>query len=95
MITIHDRLKIYERMLNDFENKSIYTQNGFCYYIDRVYHIHVYRPFIFLNVFPELYVTQPDNKFDLFYWFPRGDYYSRINCLKKAIEFTEQRIKQL
>ena len=95
---IHDRLKLYELALADYEaslgltrigKRHKYTDLGFCGYFLSQHNIVVYGCLDLC--LPELDKQKPDNS-ENNHWFRKGDIQPRIDCLKRAIELTKQKI---
>ena len=89
-MTIQERLVIYKKALADFEAANEWTSQGLCLYLYKVHNLN----FQCRQLLHELLVImKPKNQYSRFYWFPKGQREPRIECLKKAIEITEQKIK--
>lgn len=96
---IHDRLKLYELALVDYEsslgmskdNRVLnFTNCGFCNYFKEQRGLYIYEDF---NIkLPELYAQKPEDHELRMGWFSDGEIEPRIECLKKAIELTKQKI---
>ena len=97
---IHDRLKLYELALADYEASfwaghnhkfALKTQLGFCHYFYKNHNLSfVYR--YFEQVLPELYLMKPQGRELKMTWFYDGEIQPRIDCLKRAIELTKSKI---
>lgn len=96
---IEDRLKLYELALADYEASlrkryqykiMHHTSLGFCHYFFHTHHLWVFGSLE--TQLPELYDTHPMGK--VVYWFYDGEIQPRIDCLKRAIELTKQKMNQ-
>lgn len=97
---INDRLKLYELALADYEASlgassnykfALKTQFGFCHYFYKNHNLGlVYRHFE--QVLPELHLMKPQGRELRITWFYDGAIQPRIDCLKRAIELTKQKI---
>lgn len=97
---IHDRLKLYELALADYEASlgassnykfALKTQLGFCHYFYKKHDLSlVYRHFE--QVLPELHFMKPQGRELRMTWFYDGAIPPRIDCLKRAIELTKSKI---
>ena len=91
---IHDRLKLYELALADYEaslgqdenyKEHKNTESGFCVYFSYSQDVM----FCYKTV-PELHKQKPMN--NSLFWFKEGEIQPRIDCLKRAIELTKSKI---
>lgn len=102
-MTVQERLEFYKNMLIDFKamnegnfynacnGKNIYS---LCYYVYANYAKE--NLFHLAFSFPELWQSKPDKIYrNSGYWFSSKDKKSRIECIKKAIEITEQKIQEV
>jgi len=88
--TLKQRLKVYKKALEDFSKPiNNYTDCGFCHYFNTVQGIYVYRQYFKLEL-PELWRYRPKS-FSMF-WFYSKSLEPRVQCLKKAIKYTEKLI---
>ena len=97
---IHDRLKLYELALADYEASLgassnykfvLKTQCGFCFYFYKKHDLSLVYKF-FEQVLPELYLMKPQGRELKMTWFYDDDIQPRIDCLKRAIELTKSKI---
>ena len=97
---IHDRLKLYELALADYEASLgassnykfvLKTQCGFCFYFYKKHDLSLVYKF-FEQVLPELHFMKPQGRELRMTWFYDGAIPPRIDCLKRAIELTKSKI---
>ena len=99
--TKKDRLKIYQKMLKDYNISNIpiigflfslkqafNTKYGFCWYLYKSTNNKY-----FIEDLIELNKLQPINKYNNIYWFKEGELKPRIELLKKAISDTKMHIE--
>ncbi len=88
--TLRQRLAVYKKALNDYENSGKYTREGFCNYFTEM-RLIFYCSDLKIKL-PELCRYKPKDM--IWFWFPLGELPPRIALLKKAIRYTESQIKK-
>jgi hypothetical protein len=95
-MTTKEKLSLYKKALRDYRLAQFiplfkyfnYTYEGFCLYFKQVNNEYLY----YLS---ELCEQNPNKvNTNLSFWFPKGELKPRIECLKRAIKFCEQELKQ-
>lgn len=88
------RLELYKKALRLIERDvriTGYYRLGLCFAISEELAYYEPSPYVNMEAYPELIKYQP-GKFANYYWWPQGDFQSRIEVLKAVIAELEEQI---
>lgn len=81
-----DRIKMYEKALEDFRQDKEFTRLSLCFYFNLEFGIHVMQV---MSLLPELSKQEPKNRGPI-YWWPLSYKEQRIQALNQALQLAKR-----